>query len=98
MSLLQGRTLNVPHSCNAWRMVPTNIGTAQRRGIIAAATTTRARGLPRIPTGRLEDIKELKDLGVESSELRELELRDVRVRPPPGTPKLARFAAVGLTD
>ncbi|EFJ46283.1 hypothetical protein VOLCADRAFT_105641 [Volvox carteri f. nagariensis] len=46
---------------------------------MASATTTRTRGIP-VPgmSTRLEDIRELKDLGVESSELRDLQLRDVR--------------------
>ncbi|GLC69551.1 hypothetical protein PLESTF_000846400 [Pleodorina starrii] len=49
-----------------------------RRGVvIAGATTTRSRGIPGMST-RLEDIRELKDLGVDSSELRDLQLRDVR--------------------
>lgn len=59
---------------------------APRRGIVRVAAGTRNRGLPTLPKmpnmTRLEDIKELKDLGINSSELSDLELRDVRVRGP----------------
>ncbi|GLI63329.1 hypothetical protein VaNZ11_006246 [Volvox africanus] len=48
-----------------------------RRGVMSAATTTRARGIPGM-AGQIEDIRELKDLGVDSTELRDLKLRDVR--------------------
>ncbi|PNW83358.1 hypothetical protein CHLRE_05g246552v5 [Chlamydomonas reinhardtii] len=55
---------------------------APRRGIVRVAAGTRNRGLPTLPKmpnmTRLEDIKELKDLGINSSELSDLELRDVR--------------------
>ncbi|GIM02717.1 hypothetical protein Vretimale_7548 [Volvox reticuliferus] len=81
------RLSNVPslglHSANAigsrraavtyWPQIARGL----RRGIMSTATTTRSRGIPGM-TGRIEDIRELKDLGVDSSELRDLQLRDVR--------------------
>ncbi len=56
---------------------------------VAAGAATRTRPGP-LPTTRLGDISDLKKLtGVDSTELRELELRDVRVSSGEGTPRVA---------
>ncbi|GFR44520.1 hypothetical protein Agub_g5787, partial [Astrephomene gubernaculifera] len=76
MSLLGHHvTHTFPEARNA-RLLPT-LHAGPRRGVIVAATATRPRGFPGVTT-RLEDISELRNLGVESSEMRDLELRDVR--------------------